>query len=115
LANRILDLYKALLKYIIKNICTYYRYPVLEFLRNSVRLNNWTGSLDDIYKAEDSVKAAASNYSIRQANSYLGLFFNIYVSKAQDEIIQKLYITDITAEIESLQEQKDHLLADLYK
>jgi hypothetical protein len=40
LANRILDLYKALLKYIIKSICAYYRHPALEFLRNSVRLNN---------------------------------------------------------------------------
>ena len=31
LANRILDLYKALLKYIIKSICAYYRHPALEF------------------------------------------------------------------------------------
>jgi hypothetical protein len=72
LANRILDLYKALLKYIIKSICVYYQHPALEFLRNSVRLNNLTGSLDDVNKAKDSVKAAASDYGVRQANSYLG-------------------------------------------
>jgi hypothetical protein len=35
--------------------------------------------------------------------------------KVQDKIMQKLYVTDITAEIESLQKRKDHLLADLYK
>ena len=115
LANRILDLYKALLKYIIKSICAYYRHPALEFLRNSVRLNNWTGSLDDVNKAEDSVKAAASDYGVRQANSYLGLLVSMHVSKAQDEIMQKLCVTDMTAEIESLQERKDHLLADSYK
>jgi hypothetical protein len=40
LVNRILNLYKALLKYIIKSICTYYRHLALEFLRNLVRLNN---------------------------------------------------------------------------
>jgi hypothetical protein len=40
LANRILDLYRALLKYIIKSIYIHYRHPTLEFLRNSVRLNN---------------------------------------------------------------------------
>jgi hypothetical protein len=40
LANRILDLYRALLKYIIKSICAYYRHLALEFLRNLVRLNN---------------------------------------------------------------------------
>ena len=40
LVNQILDLYKALLKYIIKSICAYYRHPALEFLRNLVKLNN---------------------------------------------------------------------------
>jgi hypothetical protein len=68
-----------------------------------------------VNKAEDSVKAAASDYGVRQANSYLGLLVNMHVSKAQDEIMQKLCVTDMTAEIESLQERKDHLLADSYK
>lgn len=112
LANRIFDLYKALLKYIVKSICAYYRHPALEFLRNSVRFNNWTGSLNDVNKAEESVKAAASDYGFRQANSYIGLLVNMHVSKEQDEIMQKLCVTDMTAEIESLQERKDHLLAD---
>ena len=115
LADQILNLYKALLKYIIRSICAYYRHSTLGFLRNSVRLNNWTGSLDDVNKAEDSVKAAASDYGVRQANSYLGLLANMHVSKAQDEIMQKLCVTDMAAEIESLQERKDHLLADSYK
>ena len=33
-------------------------------------------------------------------------------SKARDEIIQKLCVTDMTAEIEFLQKRKDHILAD---
>lgn len=53
LADWILDLYKALLKYIIKYICAYDRHPALTFLRNSVKLDDWTGSLDDVSKAED--------------------------------------------------------------
>jgi len=40
LADQILDLYKALLKYIIKSICTYDRHPALTFLRNSVKLDD---------------------------------------------------------------------------
>jgi N-terminal domain of NWD NACHT-NTPase/NACHT domain len=115
LANHILDLYKALLKYIIKTVCAHNRHQALEFLRNLVKLNDWNGSLDDVNKVEDSVKAAASDYGVRQANSYLGLLANIHISKAQDEIMQKLCVTDITAEIESLQKRKDHLLADSYK
>jgi hypothetical protein len=38
----------------------------------------------------------------------------MHVSKAQDEIMQKLCITDMGAEMESLQKRKDHLLIDLY-
>ena len=115
LADRILDLYKVLLKYIIKSICTYYRKPVLQHLRDLVKFDDWSGSLGDVIKAETSVKAAASDFGVRQANSYLGLLVNMHISKAQDEIMQKLCVVDMTAEIESLQKRKDHLLADSYK
>jgi len=115
LADRILDLYKVLLKYIIKSICAYYRNPVLQHLRNLVKFDDWSGSLDDVIKAESSVKAAAGDFGVRQANSYLGLLVNMHISKAQNEIMQKLCVTDMTAEIESLQKRKDHLLADSYK
>jgi hypothetical protein len=115
LADRILDLYKVLLKYIIKSICAYYRNPVLQHLRNLVKFDDWSGSLDDVIKAESSVKAAAGDFGVRQANSYLGLLVNMHIFKAQDEIMQKLCVTDMTAEIESLQKRKDHLLADSYK
>lgn len=102
LADRILELYKGLLKYIIKNICAYDRHPALGFLRNSVKLDDWSGSLDNVVKAEGYVMAAASDYGVRQANLYLGLLVNMHVSQAQDEIMQKLCVTDMTAEVESL-------------
>ena len=101
LADRILDLYKVLLKYIIKSICAYYRNPVLQHLRNLVKLNDWSGSLDDVIKAESFVKAAAGDFGVRQANSYLRLFVDIHISKAQNEIMQKLCVIDMTAEIKS--------------
>src|SRR5271155_2729904 len=86
LANQILDLYNKLLKYVIKSICAYYRNPALEFLRKSVKLDDWTGSLDELHTAEDDVKAAASKYGVIQANSYLKLIFNMHLSTAQNEI-----------------------------
>jgi hypothetical protein len=55
-----------------------------------------------VIKAETSVKAASGDFGVRQANSYLGLLVNMHISKAQDEIMQKLCVTDMTAEIESL-------------
>lgn len=115
LASRILDLYKALLKYVIKSICAYYRNPALGFLRNLVKLDDWNGSLDELNIAEGYVKEAASEYGVRQANSYLELIFNMHLSTTQNEIMQRLCVTDMTAEIESLQNRKDHLLLDSYK
>jgi hypothetical protein len=115
LANRILDLYKVLLKYTIKSICAYYRNPILQHLRDLVKFDDWSGSLDDVIKAETFVKAASDDFGVRQANSYLGLLVNMHISKAQDEIMQKLCVTNMTVEIESLQKRKDHLLADSYK
>ena len=115
LADRILDLYKTLLKYIVKSVCAYDQHLTLRLLKNSVKLDDWTGSLNDVSKAEESVKAAASEFSVRQANSYLGLLVNLHVSKAQDEIMQKLCVRDMTTEIKALQKRKDDLFKDSYK
>ena len=115
LTIQILNLYKALLKYIIKTTCKYDRNPALEFLRGVVKLDDWTGSLDEINKAEGDVKAAASDYGVRQSNSYLEILVNIQLDDAQGKITQSLCVTDMSSEIQSLQKRKDDLLVDSYK
>ena len=84
-------------------------------LRNLANLDDWAGSLDNINKAKDFIKAAASDYSVREINLYLGLLVSMYVSEAQNEIIYKLCITDIAAEIKFLQKRKDYLFTNSYK
>lgn len=115
LGTRIINLYKELLKYIIKSIRAYYRLAALDFLRGVFRLNDWDGSLDSVSEAEEAVRTAAGEYGGREANSYLGLLLGLHVSQTQNEIMQKLCVADMTAEIESLQKRKDVLLADSYK
>ncbi len=115
LADRILDLYKVLLKYIVKSVCAYNRNGFLQHLRNLVKFDDWSGSLGDVIKAEDVVKAAADDFGVRQANSYLGLLVNMQLSNMQGEIMRECCVKDMTSEIESLQERKDYLLADSYK
>jgi len=39
----------------------------------------------------------------------------MHVSKAQDKIMQKLCVTNMTTKIKSLQKRKDYLLTDSYK
>ncbi len=97
------------------SICAYYRNPVLQHLRNLVKLDGWTGSLDDVSAAEKSVKDAARDFGVMQANSYLGILVNMHISEAQDKIMQQLGVANMVAEIESLQEQNDRLLAGSHK
>jgi WD40 repeat protein len=115
LAERIVELYKVLLKYVIKSICAYDRNPLLQVLRDAVSLDQWSGSLTDVDGAEASVTKASSEYGVRQSSTYLQLICNMHLSTAQNEVMQKLYVVDMAAEIESLQSRKDPLLPDSYK
>lgn len=115
LGDRILDLYKKLLKYTLKSVCAYYRNPALQYLRSLVKLDSWNGSLDEINSAEKSVRDASSDCQVSEGNTYLRLIFNMHLSTAENEIMQKLCVIDMNAEIESLQNRKDHLLVDSYK
>lgn len=115
LANQILNLYKVILKYVIKSICAYNRNPALRLLRDLITLDDWNGSMDEFNKVEGDVKSAASDYGVRQTNSYLKLIFSMHISTAQNQMMRDLLVRDMTAEIESLQSRKDHLLLDSYK
>jgi DNA replication protein DnaC len=115
LTVNVLNLYTAILKYIIKSICTYYRNPVLETMRKLAKTDDWKGSLGDVTNAENSVRSTSGQYGMIQTNTYLGGIFDLQLSAVQNEIMQKLCVTDMQAEIQSLQNRKDHLLADSYK
>ncbi|ETS03686.1 hypothetical protein M419DRAFT_53873, partial [Trichoderma reesei RUT C-30] len=52
LQTKLIDLYKKLLFFEIKSICSYYRHRGLTFLRDLVKLDDWKGSLDEIKDAE---------------------------------------------------------------
>ncbi|KAE9364063.1 WD40 repeat-like protein [Stipitochalara longipes BDJ] len=72
-------------------------------------------SLGDVVSAENSVRAVSGDYGTRQTSMYLGGIFNLQLSAAENEIMQKLCVTDMRAEMDSLEHRKDHLLADSYK
>jgi hypothetical protein len=73
------------------------------------------GALKEVNEAEEDVKAAVSVYGGRENNTYLKLIFSLQLSSVQNEIMQKLAITDMTAEIKSLRARKDQLLEDSHK
>jgi hypothetical protein len=52
LEERILALYKALLLYQIKSVCSFYEHHVVVFLKDLTTLRNWDGDLGSIHNAE---------------------------------------------------------------
>jgi hypothetical protein len=54
LENYIVDLYRVLLTYQIKSVCSYYRHHGLVFLRDIIKLDDWDGNLKAIQDAENA-------------------------------------------------------------
>lgn len=115
LLENIYELYQVLLKYIVKIVCTLDRHPALNFLRNTIKLDDWAGQISGIAGAELNVTASLDQFGVREANSYLKLLATKKLSEVQDSLMRKLYVADMRAETESLQERKDHLLKASYK
>ncbi len=115
LACQIVNLYKTILEYIMKTICAHHRHTASNAIRNTLRLDDWNGSLDSVNKAEQSVKDVIGQFDARQATTYLGLITNLFMSEGEAKIMGGCCVANMEAEIESLQNRKDQLLADSYK
>ncbi|KAJ5106422.1 hypothetical protein N7456_003097 [Penicillium angulare] len=110
LATMIYELYKMLLKYIITCICAFYKNQAIVFVKNLVRLCDWSGALDGIEKAETSMRAAANDLGVNETNSYLRILATAQRSDREEEMIQTCSVGDMRATINSLQREKDVLL-----
>lgn len=115
LAERILDLYKEILQYIIETICSHYRNQGVRYLRDLVKLDDWDGKLSGVEEAEAGVKAAAKVIGVQQTSSYLELLVNMRRSQAEDALMEKCWVSDMDADIELLQGLKDKLLPESYE
>ncbi|CAI4213245.1 unnamed protein product [Parascedosporium putredinis] len=63
LEKHIISLYKAFLAYQMKSICYYYRRRLLVFLRDTIKLDDWEGTLKSIKDAELVVQKDIDTYS----------------------------------------------------
>ncbi|KAL6815158.1 quinon protein alcohol dehydrogenase-like superfamily [Trichoderma sp. SZMC 28015] len=73
LEKRLVELYKALLLYQMKSVCSYHRNRGYGFLRDLIKLDNWAISVQNIQKAEDSLRQDAEVYGSQQSRSRLEL------------------------------------------
>lgn len=72
LEQRVIDLYKAILQYQIKSVCSYYRNQYKDFFFNLVDLKAWDGARTNIETAEKTLKEDQEQYRNLQATGLWG-------------------------------------------
>jgi hypothetical protein len=140
LEKHVLDLYKMLLAYQMRSICSYYRNRGVVFLRDMIKLDDWDGRLKSIKDAEETVLTDSDQYNTVQVRFHLQSLVNaagseerklqnIFLAierqitqqrKMQEEdgykeCIQAVFHTDPHLDKKRIEETKGGLLADSYR
>ncbi|GAQ10342.1 vegetative incompatibility protein HET-E-1 [Aspergillus lentulus] len=71
LEGQLIDLYKLLLSYLMKSVCSLYRNRVINYLQDMIKLNDWDGNLKAIQTAEKIVQQDSADYNTQQIKSHL--------------------------------------------
>ncbi|KXX78699.1 Vegetative incompatibility protein HET-E-1, partial [Madurella mycetomatis] len=140
LEETIVKLYKALLLYQMKSVCSYYRNQGLVFLRGMLNLDDWDGDLKHVTDAEATVQNDATQYFQEQTKTFLGElvrrakgvetqlgdihqdirdFISLQKDARRDDIEtacrRDLRVVDPQHDMERIERSKDKLLDDAYQ
>jgi hypothetical protein len=72
LEQRVVELYKAILLYQMKSVCSYYRNQYKEFFLNLVDSKDWDGARMDVVNAEKTLKEDWEQHNLVQTNDLWG-------------------------------------------
>lgn len=115
LENQIVDLYKVLLTYQIKSVCSYYRHRGLVFLRDIVKLDDWDGGLKVILDAETRFRQYSKAYTTQQTNFHLEQLVTNQRSDRDQQCLTDLRATDPRDDKTRIEQTKGGLLRDSYR
>jgi hypothetical protein len=76
LEKEIIELYKALLLYQMKSVCSYYRNQSLVFLRGMLNLDDWDGDLKSVTDVEAIVQNDTAQFFQGQTRTFLADLVN---------------------------------------
>ena len=71
LEKHVIDLYKALLSYQMKSVCSYYRSRHIVFWRDVIKLDDWAGTLEAVHSAEKTVREDSATYNTENIKTHL--------------------------------------------
>ncbi|RYP42429.1 hypothetical protein DL768_010338 [Monosporascus sp. mg162] len=118
LEKHIIDLYKKLLSYQMKSVCSYYRNRLLVVLGDMIKLDDWENTLQSIKVAENTIRQDSDQYNTQEIKSRLGELVRNAESLAADllpGIRQALQEMRQEEKNEKQEEKNKECLADLHK
>lgn len=140
LKERVIDLYKALLLYQMKSVCSYYRRHALDFLRALANWDDWDAYLNAVQDAEkcllddwsqvDKIKAGTLRRELaeraKRIEELLGTisqdireFIALQKEMRRDaedtKCLRELFVVDPQDDMEKIEQKKDVLLHEAYK
>ncbi|PTB65061.1 WD40 repeat-like protein [Trichoderma citrinoviride] len=122
LRTKLIDLYKKLLSFEIKSICSYYRHRGLAFLGDLIKLDDWKGNFKEIQDAEAFFNEQLHTFQ----SADLGQDVKQLVVHAKDEqayrksdedkkCLRDLYITDPRMDKSRIETTKGGLVQDSWR
>lgn len=140
LRGRTIELYKALLLYQMKSVCSYYRNQGLNFLRGLVNLDDWDSQLESVTNAEATLLKDSEQYNTQHAKSALGELVrngeatqsllgnfhqtlrdyvadqkNMRMDNANTECLRDLHVVDPQDIMEKIEGTRDKALKEAYQ
>ncbi|KAL2195258.1 NACHT domain-containing protein [Corynascus similis CBS 632.67] len=122
LEKEIVDLYKALLFYQIKSVCSYYRNRGLVLLRDIIKLDDWDADLEAIRDIERCFRHDAQAYTAQKVTSHLEQLVNHaqkqetqQMSEKSQQCLKHLRVTNPRDDKRRIEQTKGGLLADSYR
>lgn len=118
LEAQLIGLYKLLLSYQMKSVCSYYKNRGLVFLRDIVKLDDWDGDIKAIEKAETIFYKDSDVHRKEKMNANLEQIVNYVEKKMTKEDLQcfkDLGITDPSYDKKRIENTKGGLLEQSYR
>ncbi|KAL6830725.1 WD40-repeat-containing domain protein [Trichoderma sp. SZMC 28015] len=136
LERRIISLYKALLQYQMKSICSYYRHQGFQFLRELVNLDSWENDYKTIRGAEDVLRHDLDQYikvqgktmlekllgrakgmvellgDLRQTLQDIIIHQNSNLDERNKQCLKDLFVVDPQDDMKKIEKNKDTLLSE---
>lgn len=115
LEKRIIYLYQQLLIYLMKSVCSCYRNRILNFLRDTLKLDDWDGNLGSVKDAEKAVENDNFIYKTEKKTAHLETLVDIAKSSEDKDCLQHLRLTDPRHDKTRIEQTKGDLLQDSYR